>query len=275
MTKAMIVDVTKCVGCYNCVLACKDEHVENEWLPYTKSQPHEKTFWMRQQEIERGSIKDRIPKIKMNWVAHTCMQCEDPPCAKAATNNAVYKMSDGTVVIDPIRSVGQQQLVASCPYGAIYWNQDLNIPQKCTWCHHLLDQGRTNPRCVDACPADALVFGEYDELKATIDQKSAVVLNPEYNAKPRVYYIGIPKTFIAGALVDGATGECLEGADVTCKDTAASTTFTAKSDIFGDFWLDGLDSGKTYDLTISKPGKTTWTKSVTLDRDVNLGDITL
>lgn len=130
MTKAMIMDVTKCIGCYTCVIACKDEHVENEWLPYTKPQPNENTFWMKVQEIERGTQ----PKVRASWVAQPCMQCEDPPCMKAAQSGAIYKRTDGIVIIDPIKSVGQKQLVASCPYGAIYWNDALNIPQKCTFC---------------------------------------------------------------------------------------------------------------------------------------------
>ncbi len=271
MTKAIIVDVTKCVGCYNCLISCKDEHTDNGWLPYTKPQPHEKTWWMKVQEIERGTQT----KVKVSWVPQPCMQCENPPCMKAAQGGAVYKRSDGIVVIDPTKSVGQTQLVGSCPYGVIYWNNDLNIPQKCVFCAHLLDAGRQAPRCVSACPTSALVFGEYDDLKKTIDAKGAAVLHPEYDTNPRVYYVGIPKTFIAGALIDGATGECLAGADVTCKDTAAATTFTAKSDAFGDFWVDGLEVKKTYQLTISSPGKTAWTKSITPDKDMNLGEITL
>lgn len=107
-----------------------------------------------------------------------------------------------------------------------------------------------------------------------IDQKNAVILNPEYNVKPRVYYAGVPKTFIAGALIDSSTGECLIGADITCKDTTAGTTSTAKSDVFGDFWLDGLDAKKTYEVTINGAGRTK-TISVSLDTNKDLGDIPL
>jgi hypothetical protein len=80
--------------------------------------------------------------------------------------------------------------------------------------------------------------------------------------------------FIAGALVD-SKGECLEGADVTVRDTATgSIVASTKSNLFGDFWVDGLDAKKTYEVAISAGGKTK-TVSVSLDTDTNLGDIQL
>ena len=99
-------------------------------------------------------------------------------------------------------------------------------------------------------------------------------LHPEYGALPRVAYIGLPKTFIAGALVD-SKGECLAGANVTATDTASKVVVAmATSDFLGDFWLDGLEAKKSYDVTITSAGKTK-TISVSLDTDKNLGDIQL
>ena len=47
MAKAFVIDVAKCSGCYNCQLACKDEHAENDWMPYAKAQPLTGQFWCR------------------------------------------------------------------------------------------------------------------------------------------------------------------------------------------------------------------------------------
>lgn len=270
MGKALIFDRTLCNGCFNCQIACKDEHVENDWPPYAMAQPDTGQFWMRVTQIERGTF----PKVKLAHMDLLCMHCDEAPCIKAATGGAVYKRSDGIVIIDPAKSVGQRQLVDACPYGVIYYNQDADIPQKCAFCVHRLESGKT-PRCVDACIAtQALIFGDRADLKATIEEKGAVPLHPEYGAKPRVYYVGLPKTFIAGALVD-SKGECLAGADVTATDTASGTVVAkATSDTFGDFWLDGLDVNKTYDVAITSAGKTK-TISVSLDTDKNLGDIQL
>jgi Fe-S-cluster-containing dehydrogenase component len=78
---------TRWNGCYNCSLTCRDEYWKNDYPPYSLAQPFSGHFWLRIIEKERG----KYPKVK---VAHTpllCMHCEDPPCANAAQNNAVYK----------------------------------------------------------------------------------------------------------------------------------------------------------------------------------------
>ncbi len=227
---------------------------------------------MRLDIVERGAI----PKLKVANIPTLCQHCDNPPCLAAATGGAVYKRSDGLVIIDPEKSKGQKQIVGSCPYAVIYWNDVLNIPQKCDGCAHLLDKGRTEPRCVKACPTAALSFGDIEDLNPTIQQNGAVQLHPEFGAKPIVYYIGLPKTFIAGSLIEQSTGECMAGAQVSATDTASGKAVAAtKSDNFGDFWLDGLDAKKSYTVTITKPGGASKTVSVQLDKDTDLGDITL
>ncbi|WP_455363376.1 4Fe-4S dicluster domain-containing protein [[Eubacterium] cellulosolvens] len=270
MTKVLLIDVAKCYGCQSCVVQCKDEYVDNDWLPYSKAQPDRGQLWMRVAYLERG----QYPKVKMHWIPTPCMHCDSPPCLAAATGGAVYKRPDGIVIIDPEKSVGQKELVDSCPYGAICYDGQKNIAQKCTLCAHLLDAGWKEPRCVKACPTAAITYGEYEDLKKTIDEKGAVPMHPEYGAKPRVYYIGLPKTFITGAVVDKKTGDCLDGVEVTAKETPTGATVITKSDAFGDFWLDGLEAKKNYDVTITSGGKTQ-TISVTLDTDTDLGDIRL
>ena len=124
---------------------------------------------------------------------------------------------------------------------------------------------------MDACPTDALRFGEESELKEYI--KQGVVLHPEYKAKPRVYYIGIPKRFIAGAVWDPAEDECTEGATVTL--TGGAKKLTTKTDSFGDFWFEGLEDGK-YSVLIEKAGYKSWKRdNISTEKDVNLGDIEL
>jgi Fe-S-cluster-containing dehydrogenase component len=57
---------------------------------------------------------------------------------------------------DTDKAKGQKDIVKSCPYGTIWWNEEQNLPQKCTLCAHLLDEGWEKPRCVQACPTGAL-----------------------------------------------------------------------------------------------------------------------
>jgi Fe-S-cluster-containing dehydrogenase component len=266
---AAVVDVTKCIDCRSCVVTCKDEFALNDYFPYSAGMPFRGQKWIHVENVERGAY----PKVRVDSYPVLCMHCDNAPCIAAATGGAVYKRPDGIVLIDPVKAKGQKQIVDACPYGVISWNADAQIPQKCTLCAHRLDQGRT-PRCMMACPADAIKIGDYTQIMRDAAQYGPTIYHPEYNTQNRVLYIGLPKTFITGALVD-SNGECLIGATVTATDTAAKTVVsTTTSDDFGDFWFDGLDANKSYDVAISAAGKTK-TMSVSLVKDTNLGDIQL
>ena len=263
-----VVDVTKCVNCRSCTVSCKDQYALNDYPPYSAGMPFRGQKWVRVEEIERGTF----PKVKFSSMPIFCQMCDNAPCIAAATNGAIYKRPDGIVIIDPVKSKGQRQLVNSCPYGVISYNEDADIPQKCTWCVQRLEKGES-PRCMQACTGDVIHIGEVGILDQYLRQQGAP-LHPEYGALPRVWFIGVPKTFIVGSLLD-SKGECLAGADVTATDTASKVVMArAKSDFLGDFWLDGLLAKKSYDVTITSAGKTK-TISVSLDTDTNLGDIQL
>ena len=80
-----------------------------------------------------------------------CNHCDDAPCMKAAKNGAITKRADGIVIIDPVKSKGQKQIVDACPYGAISWNEELQIPQAWIFDAHLLDEGWTKTRAEQSC----------------------------------------------------------------------------------------------------------------------------
>jgi tetrathionate reductase subunit B len=167
---------------------------------------------------------------------------------------------------------------ASCPYeNVIYFNDSLNIAQKCTFCAHLLDDGWSEPRCVDACPTGAFTFGDENDpaIKALIAK--AEPLKPELaHVKPRVYYIGLPKKFIAGAAYDQEADLCAEGVTVTATNNETGEKAKASTDSYGDFWLRGLKNG-VYTLLIEKAGyKTEKISPVDVtQKDLNVGDIPL
>lgn len=265
--KAFVIDLTRCNGCYSCQIACKDEHCGNDWTPYAKPQPDTGHFWMKVNEYLRGTV----PKVKMAYVPVLCQHCEDAPCMAACpVEGGIYRRDDGLVVIDPKKCTGCMNCIDACPYDAIYFNKDLTLAQKCTGCAHLVDREVVfAPRCADVCPTDALKFGEESELQDLIAK--AEVLHPEYGTGPRVYYIGLPKRFIAGTVYDPGVEEVVIGATCTL---SGDGNGTATTDDFGDFWFEGLQVG-TFSLTIEADGKTKTIADISTEKDVNLGDIAL
>jgi len=152
----LVIDLNKCNACYNCFVACKDEYWDNDWLPYSRAQPKLGQQWLRLEKKERG----QFPFITVTYMPIMCMHCEEAPCISACPLGAIYRRSDGVVIIDPGKcdmSKCNRECVSACPYQAIFLNEDLGVAQKCTLCAHLLDKGR-QPRCVEACPTGAMVF---------------------------------------------------------------------------------------------------------------------
>jgi Fe-S-cluster-containing dehydrogenase component len=267
MSKVFVIDVARCSGCHNCQLACKDEHVGNDWTPYAKPQPKIGQFWIRVQENLCGSI----PKVKINYRPLLCNHCRNASCISACPVDAIYRREDGIVIINPDTCTGCRACESACPYEVIYFNEELSIAQKCTGCAHLLDNGAKTTRCADVCPTGALKFGDEEDLKDDI--AGAVVLKPEEGLKPRVYYRNIPGKFIAGTVYDPKEKEIIEGAK--CHLTAGPRVWDVLTDDFGDFWFKDLPVG-TYELTISAPGfQQKCFSGLRTDKDLNLGDIPL
>ena len=265
--KAFVINLKKCTGCHGCQVGCKDEHCGNDWSPYAKEQPLCGHFWMKLNQYERGAV----PHVFVTYIPVMCQHCEDAPCMKAATGDAVYRRDDGLVIIDPVKAKGQKAIMKACPYNVVFWNDELDIPQKCTGCAHLLDDPDSPirvPRCFDNCQVGVFEFGEESELNL----EGVEVLHPEYHTKPRVFYRGLPKKFVAGTVYDPIAKEIIEGATVTLAGDAG--TFTAQTDHYGDFWLKDLPDAD-FKLTISFGDKAKELAVSTKVKDIGLGDIAL
>jgi Fe-S-cluster-containing dehydrogenase component len=279
----MVVDITRCNGCYNCFIACRDEYCGNDFPPYSASQPHTGHYWMRLLEKERG----QYPKMKVAYIAIPCMQCDRPRCVEVARSgdapDAIYQRDDGIVLIDPEKAAGRKELVRSCPYRVIFWNEEKKLPQKCTFCAHLLDRGWKEPRCVEACPTRALRFGDLDDLTSEVAQLVASgkteAMHPEYRMQDKVTYIGLPKRFVAGTVVFGDTDGCGEGAEITVvgpgKVAGETASASAWANNFGDFEFEDLAANATYQVRITAPGHESRELTAKTFTDVYLGEIVL
>ena len=273
MGKVMIINYNLCNGCYNCQVACKDEHVGNDWSPIAKPQPDVGQFWHKIHDNVRG----QVPKVMITYEHSICQHCDEAPCIDACKQKAIYKRDDGIVIIDPDKCRGHQLCSEACPYdNVIYYNANLCISQKCTFCAHLLDDGWSEPRCVDACPTGALVFGDEDDSKIQALIAKAEPLKPELSVKPRVYFIGLPKRFIAGALYDKEADECSEDVKVTATNVETGEATTTVTDSYGDFWLRGLAAGQ-YTLLFEKVGYVVqkFGPGDVTEKDINIGVLPL
>jgi Fe-S-cluster-containing dehydrogenase component len=268
----MVIDVDRCVGCYNCFLTCRDEYAGNDYPGYSAAQPMSGMNWMKVNEIERG----QYPHVKVDHVPVTCAHCDSAACVTLDQTGAIYRRPDGIVLIDPEKAKGNKGLVALCPYRQIEWNEELQLAQKCTMCAHLLDKGDPEPRCVESCPSGALVFGDLDDLSSKVAGLVAAgteVMHPEYAMGEKVTYRDLPKKFVAGTVIYGDVDEVATCIDVVL--SGGDDSRTMKTNGFGDFEFEGLADAATYTVTVEAPGYAQATVTARTSRDVYLGEIVL
>lgn len=263
-TKSFLIDVDKCTDCKLCIIACKDEHVDNSYMPWTQPQPTTGHFWIDVHSQERG----QAPRLKVSHVPLLCQHCENAPCVKACPEGAIKTRDDGLVWINPATCTGCGLCKDACPYDVIYMNDDLNLAQKCTGCAPRVDAGQL-PRCAEVCPHDAIVFGD------AADVGTHEIYHPEYLTKPRVTYKGLPKPWIAGIVIDEDSDDVIAGVNVTAIDLFETGSVSVQTDAFGDFWVRGMEKDRKYKVEISKAGYTSVVRIVTTNGDQDLGTVCL
>lgn len=274
----MVVDVDLCQDCGNCYLACKDEYFGNTFPGYSLPQLRHDQHWIRHTRKERGHGS----LMEVSYLPEICMHCDDAPCVKAGRDGAVIRRKDGIVLIDPVKAKGREDLVKACPYGAISWNPEQQVPQKCTLCAHLLDNGWKTTRCAQVCPTGALRLmrmtdGQRREMMA---KGEFAPYRPELRTSPRTLYRNLmhfEKAFIAGSVAarNGEVVDCVAGAEITLQ-YGDSTIARCKTDNYGDFKFDGISIGSgPYTITIDAGGNGKKTMSIDVDESVYLNDIVL
>ncbi|MBU0755422.1 MAG: 4Fe-4S dicluster domain-containing protein [Planctomycetes bacterium] len=154
MAVAILVDVTKCTGCEQCVAAC----VRANGLDPIRA------------DADRATLRDGLSSHRLSSVIQlgdggfarkSCMHCLEPSCAEACLVGGITKTPEGPVVYDPDKCIGCRYCMLACPFHIPRYEWDKTMPfmKKCHLCFERLKLGRS-PACVEACPRGALLFGD-------------------------------------------------------------------------------------------------------------------
>jgi formate dehydrogenase iron-sulfur subunit len=158
-SKAVLVDTTKCVGCWWCYAACKHSHHLPETIKPEPENPPKlnSDIWTTLATRKEGN----------QWIyaKQQCMHCEQPACVNACPVGALTKTPEGPVIYDTNKCFGCRYCMVACPFGVpnFEWEDPTPWIRKCDFCADRLAEG-LEPACVDACTTGALKFGNRDEL---------------------------------------------------------------------------------------------------------------
>ena len=209
----MVVDTKKCSqekGCTACIEACHQTHN----VP-TIDNPEEEVKWIWKESYEDAFPTQAHPytekTLKDQSVLVLCNHCESPPCVRVCPTQATWKReADGLVMMDQHRCIGCRYCIVACPYGSRSFNwsdprphidqeptpdfptRTKGVVEKCNFCAERLARG-LQPACVDACEADALVFGDLEDPRSQVSlilqEKHSIRRKPNLGTGPQVYYL--------------------------------------------------------------------------------------
>lgn len=154
---AFFMDMSACMGCKACMIACKDKHN----LPLG-------IHWRKVIEASGGEwVENPDTTWEQNvftyYISMSCNHCESPLCVQACPTGACAKDENGIVAIDPDKCIGCGYCSWNCPYSSPQLDKEKRHMTKCDFCKDYLAEGR-EPACVAACPSRALQVGSKDEL---------------------------------------------------------------------------------------------------------------
>ena len=153
---AMLVDVSKCIGCWWCYAACKNYNKLPETIKPDLEQPPELSpeVWTTLYTTNRGGV----------WSSRkqACMHCTDASCEQICPTGAISHQG-AAVVIDQEWCIGCGYCVQACPFGVPHKDEHVGTARKCTFCIDRISNGE-QPACAEACPTGAIQFGARTDL---------------------------------------------------------------------------------------------------------------
>lgn len=153
--QTLLIDLERCVGCYTCKVACKQENRLS-------------TDVSRNEVFEIGPV-GTYPELKGYFLPLTCMHCKNPPCVGVCPTGASYRREDGIVLINHDDCVLCERCINACPYGARSMSFINHRIESCNLCAHRIDEGKL-PACVSHCIGQALIFGDSSNSQSELSK---------------------------------------------------------------------------------------------------------
>lgn len=203
----MVIDQDRCIGCWTCAVACKEENNQPEGVWWN----HILTVGGEELDTPAGEW----PELELAYQPVNCFHCENPPCVRVCPVGATYQRDDGIVMMDYDRCIGCRYCMVSCPYSVrvFNWEEPTQIPpaegtfhvgaaekgprpkgvvEKCDFCYHRVDDG-LQPFCIEVCPARARIFGDLNDPDSDVSElirtKPTERVREDLGTEPSVYYI--------------------------------------------------------------------------------------
>lgn len=152
----IVVDLDKCIGCYSCEVACKQENGIGLG-----------EYWNR---VLRMGPYGTFPDLEGYFLPTMCQQCQDAPCVNVCPTGASYRDPETNIVlIDKEKCIGCKYCMMACPYGVRSWSKEENVVEKCTLCKHRTSVGEL-PICVAICSAEARFYGDLDDPDSDVSK---------------------------------------------------------------------------------------------------------
>jgi tetrathionate reductase subunit B len=201
----MTIDIEKCIGCGNCVRACKEEND-------VPREPFYFRTWVERYHVPEGDIErpqvdspnggyDGFPEkyrsgdgSKSFFVPKLCNHCAHSPCVQVCPVGATFESPDGVVLVDKTYCLGCRYCVQACPYGCRFIDPRTKTVDKCSLCYHRITKGLTTA-CCETCPTEARVLGDLKNPKDPIHEflrtHKVQVLKPQMATGSKVFYNGL------------------------------------------------------------------------------------
>lgn len=175
---AVLFDVTKCIGCGSCTVACK---MWND-LSFESGNAHgydvslDENTWTT---LEYNDTENASGESVLRFFKHQCMHCMKPTCVSVCFAKAIQVTDSGAVVYDPKKCVGCRYCMIGCPYDIpkYEWGKVFPSVMKCRLCAEKLEKNQS-PSCVSVCPSGALTFGSRELL--LLKARTIIDSNPQY-----------------------------------------------------------------------------------------------